>query len=176
MRAGPHSTVMPVPTDNSAPLANERSTSRTWLSLLGSIHRHHVGAPEPCPETREPSDSPNVDDPEPSVPTRGECAESAGTGVRFGVWWGGPGAGRRSRFSPSCAVVAGCGGAHKAAGPSGGSGPRGSPSAASAGAGSATRAGTGSGTRSGAAAITVVRPGRLDGGQDWTLRTPALDE
>jgi diacylglycerol O-acyltransferase/trehalose O-mycolyltransferase len=54
----------------------------------------------------------------------------------------------------SCAVVAGCGGADKAAAPSGGTGPGGTPSAG----------------------ITVVRRDRLDARlQDWTLRTPALD-
>jgi diacylglycerol O-acyltransferase / trehalose O-mycolyltransferase len=70
----------------------------------------------------------------------------------------------------TCAAVAGCGGAHQAAAPSGGSGADGTRSAASAGSGTAT------GTRPGGTAITVVRRARLDARlQDWTLRTPALD-
>ena len=37
MRAGPHSTVTLVPTDDSGPSASERRMSRTWSSLPGSM-------------------------------------------------------------------------------------------------------------------------------------------
>jgi diacylglycerol O-acyltransferase / trehalose O-mycolyltransferase len=67
--------------------------------------------------------------------------------------------GRAIAALASCAVVAGCGGGHKAT----------TPTAAGPG-------GTLSAARPGVAAITVVGNERRDARmQDWTLRTPALD-